>query len=367
MAIGTMIGIGAGLSAATGIGSSLLNKKSVSDTNQTNMQIAQMNNEWSEKMMEKQMQYNSAMNDKQFGQAKELQQIQNDFQTEMWNKTNEYNSPAAQRERLQQAGLNPYMMLSGGSAGTATAMNGSSASAPSAGSVGLPSPSQVQAIPAQYDFSSVGSSVVAGLDLYQKSQLMKSEQANVDASTDQLRIENKYRGMKLVAEIAEKMANSKNTEVRSAYQQILNEYAEQGIKTDLDIKNQTLANMKETFRGLVLENAMTSEQLRVFPEQVRMQLGVSASQILLNKANSRLSEQKMVESVFNQWKSDAERIGIQQNNRILRQAAKDIVEKYYYEKEQIRLNRYPNGAQGMWNIIGNGFSQAGIWFDGLFK
>ena len=351
MAVGTMIGIGAGLSAATGIGSSLLNKHSVSNTNQTNMQIAQMNNQWSEKMMEKQMQYNSAMNDKQFGQAKELQQIQNDFQSDMWNKTNEYNSPAAQRERLQQAGLNPYMMLSGGSAGTATAMNGSSVSAPAAGSVGLPSPSQVQAIPSQYDFSSVGSSVMAGLDLYQKSQLMKAEQANVDASTDQLRIENKYRGMKLVSEIAEKMANTKNSDARSVYQQILNEYAEQGIKTDLDIKNQTLANMKETFRGLVLENAMTSEQLRVFPEQVRMQLGVSASQILLNKSNSNLSKQKMIESVYNQWKTDAERIGIQQNNSILRQASKDIVEKYYYEKEQIKNNQGPQGGDGLFNIM----------------
>lgn len=42
-----------------------------------------------------------------------------DYQTEMWNKQNAYNTPLAQRQRLKEAGLNPYMMLNGGSAGNA--------------------------------------------------------------------------------------------------------------------------------------------------------------------------------------------------------------------------------------------------------
>lgn len=42
-----------------------------------------------------------------------------DYQTEMWNKQNAYNTPLAQLQRLKEAGLNPYMMLNGGSAGNA--------------------------------------------------------------------------------------------------------------------------------------------------------------------------------------------------------------------------------------------------------
>ena len=136
MGLGALIGVSAGsalLGAGTSIAANKKNAQSVSDTNATNMAIAQMNNEWSEKMAQKQMDYNTLMNEKQFGQAKELQQIQNDYQTEMWNKTNEYNSASAQRQRLEDAGLNPYLMMSGGSAGSAVAMNGSSASAPSSG------------------------------------------------------------------------------------------------------------------------------------------------------------------------------------------------------------------------------------------
>lgn len=42
-----------------------------------------------------------------------------DFEVDMWNKTNEYNSATNQRARLEEAGLNPYMMMDGGNAGEA--------------------------------------------------------------------------------------------------------------------------------------------------------------------------------------------------------------------------------------------------------
>lgn len=42
-----------------------------------------------------------------------------DFEVDMWNKTNEYNSATNQRARLEEAGLNPYMMMNGGDAGEA--------------------------------------------------------------------------------------------------------------------------------------------------------------------------------------------------------------------------------------------------------
>lgn len=57
-----------------------------------------------------------------------------DYQTEMWNKQNAYNTPLAQRQRLKEAGLSPYLMMNGGSAGNAqSAPQGSQAQ-----SAGLP-------------------------------------------------------------------------------------------------------------------------------------------------------------------------------------------------------------------------------------
>ena len=37
------------------------------------------------------------------------------WQEKMWNKQNEYNTPLAQRKRLQEAGYNPWISGSGGS------------------------------------------------------------------------------------------------------------------------------------------------------------------------------------------------------------------------------------------------------------
>ena len=49
-----------------------------------------------------------------------IAQENNVFNERMVDKMNEYNSAKNQRARLEEAGLNPYLMLNGGSAGTAT-------------------------------------------------------------------------------------------------------------------------------------------------------------------------------------------------------------------------------------------------------
>lgn len=102
-----------------------------------------MNNAFNEKMFDKQVAYNKEMYQQQLGDqwkfyndskqnAWDLVANQQQFQTDMWNKNNEYNSASAQRERFEAAGLNPYMMMNGGSAGTAQTMSGSAGAAPPA-------------------------------------------------------------------------------------------------------------------------------------------------------------------------------------------------------------------------------------------
>ena len=84
-----------------GAGSSAIknsqNRQNVRETNQMNYKINQMNNQFNERMA--------------------IQQ--RNWQENMWNKENAYNTASAQRQRLEEAGLNPYMMMNGGSAGVA--------------------------------------------------------------------------------------------------------------------------------------------------------------------------------------------------------------------------------------------------------
>lgn len=72
---------------------------------------------------------------RQFGYQMEMAKWQNDINRENWQMQNEYNSPAAQMARLQEAGLNPNLVYNGGSATTAA---GSMAPAANPGTPNIP-------------------------------------------------------------------------------------------------------------------------------------------------------------------------------------------------------------------------------------
>ena len=95
-----MNAIGLGLGAASGLG----NIFSSAHSNSQNMKINRMNNEFNAREAEKARQY----------------------QTEMWNKTNEWNSPKNVRKRLEDAGYNPYLGLDSSNVGTAQSAGSSS-------------------------------------------------------------------------------------------------------------------------------------------------------------------------------------------------------------------------------------------------
>ena len=94
--------VAAGL--ATGAASLVGNLLGTSSSNSKNMQINKMNNEFNAREAEKARQY----------------------QTEMWNKANEWNSPKNVRKRLQDAGYNPYLGLDSSNVGTAGSAGSSS-------------------------------------------------------------------------------------------------------------------------------------------------------------------------------------------------------------------------------------------------
>lgn len=94
--------VGAGI--ATGIGSLVGNIVGTRSSNSQNMKINRMNNEFN---------------------AREAEKARN-YQTEMWNKTNEWNSPKNIRKRLEEAGYNPYLAMQSSNVGTAQSAGSSS-------------------------------------------------------------------------------------------------------------------------------------------------------------------------------------------------------------------------------------------------
>lgn len=134
-----------------GIGSSAIqnsqNRQNVRETNQMNYKINQMNNQFNERMA--------------------IQQ--RNWQENMWNKENAYNTASAQRQRLEEAGLNPYLMMNGGSAGVAQSA-GTGATASSSGNAVMQ--------PFQADYSGIGSSIG---NIFQY-ELMQSEKSQLQGA-----------------------------------------------------------------------------------------------------------------------------------------------------------------------------------------
>lgn len=120
---------------------SSMSARSQRKTNEMNLKINQMNNDFNAKEAEK-------------ARA---------FQLDMWNKENAYNTPTAQRERMEQAGYNAYMNPA--DAGSASGMSSTT-------SASAASPAVMQAT----DFSSLGE---VGVRLAQELKLF-SEKKGLD-------------------------------------------------------------------------------------------------------------------------------------------------------------------------------------------
>ena len=141
--MGLLAGIATGIGA---LGGALFGKKSTDSANKTNLKINQMNNDFN---------------------AREAQKAR-DFQLDMWNKENEYNSASSQRKRLEEAGYNPYM--SDAQAGTAAGVSGTSA-ATAAGA----SPQ----VPYTPDFQSVGVNLASALKMMSEKKQTDIENLNM--------------------------------------------------------------------------------------------------------------------------------------------------------------------------------------------
>lgn len=63
----------------------------------------------------------AAANKKQFKYQKEAMALQDQYNRSLWDYQNTYNTPQAQMERLQAAGLNPHLIYGGGSANAGNA------------------------------------------------------------------------------------------------------------------------------------------------------------------------------------------------------------------------------------------------------
>lgn len=148
--------------------------QAVRETNQMNYQIAQQNNAFNERM---------------------------------WNLQNEYNSPTAQRARLEAAGINPYLMLDGSSTGVAQ-------SAPTADQSGT------QIAP------DIGNTIAGGYES------MGNSVASAAGQIAQMVYQNDLQN----ANVAKIKADAQNSDIQNQYDALRNQFAAAQFLADLRLK-----------------------------------------------------------------------------------------------------------------------------------
>lgn len=264
--------------------SSIGNAVSTNKTNKTNMSINQMNND-----------FNAA-------EAEKARQ----FYLDMWNKTNEYNSASASRSRLEEAGLNPYLMMNGGSAGTAQS---SGSFAPASASAPLSMQRQ--------DFSGLSNTLSSALQIANQT---KETNANVQTLQSQKSLYD--------AQANSILSNVDWWKLGPEYKKWsqMTGLARAGLQFQTDkqnLRNMTWSgNLVQAQRiGVLLDNKSKTVINKYLDEGQRLQLDLMASQYYDSMASGHLKYQQAKSEITKRIVMLAEAKGMQISNNVAAQTA----------------------------------------------
>lgn len=173
---------------------------------------------------------------------RDIAEQNNKFNERMWNLQNEYNTPSMQRARLEAAGLNPYLMMDGGSAGVAE-------SAPTADTSGS------QVVP------DIGSTIAGGY------QAMGNSISSAASQIAQMSFQNDLQQ----ANVDKTKAEAQNASLQNQYDSLRNDFATAQFLVDLRLKqkqgdiseydaNFLRDSMQDRLDSVKFQNTLTGSQ-----------------------------------------------------------------------------------------------------------
>lgn len=287
----------------------------------------------------------------------QIAQQNNAFNERMWNMQNEYNTPSAQRARLEAAGINPYLMLDGSSTGVAQ-------SAPTADTSGTQvAPDVGSTIAGGYQSlgSSISSAAAQIAQMSFQNDLQKANVAKVNAEAKNADLQNTYDGLRNQFAAAQFLADLRLKQYQGKISKYDAQYLRDSLEDRLDsVKFQnTLSGSQVSYynqmAGLTdVQRKIEETNLKWLPREKQVSIMVAiqnartaASQMRLNNSSAR---NMIAMSALNA----ANAAGVRLDNK-LKDAVFDLsvglvenqYQKGYFEKEQ-----YAGG----WNLgtVGQG-------------
>lgn len=297
-----------------------------------------MNNEYNERMFNQQLEYNQDM----FNQQVDYDWKKTQYQTEKNNAAQlaavgmqqEYNSAVNQRKRLEAAGLNPYLMMSGGNAGTASAVSSSAGTGGSPSAMGVNAPTASPAVMQAFrpDFSGVTGVIQTLLDIDAQKGVRDAQADFYRQQAAGFKVDNKYKAEKILWEIYNSKAdyNLKNS------QEALNNmnFASMQAKFSSDVskaeREATYAAwqndlIKAQIAWQQIQGLLGAKELKYFDQNALLQLSIGAAQQYSLVAAGKASEAQAKQAIANSVKLYAETQGIKVDNYVKMNTANALI------------------------------------------
>lgn len=303
----------------SGVGSLVGNTLSTSSSNSKNMQINKMNNEFNAREAEKARQY----------------------QTEMWNKTNEWNSPKNVRKRLQEAGYNPYLGLDSSNVGTAQ-----SAGSSSPASAAPP----IQNNPLQFD--GIQNALSTAIQMDNATKVSNAEVSNLQ-------------GQKSLsdAKAADTLSNIDWYKLTPEYRNWLQTTGMSRAQLSFNTDRQNLENMQWINKiqraqrtDILLSNDSKRTINKYLDSSQSLQLKMMANQSFQAFASGRLSLQQCKTEVAKQLMYMAETEGQKISNRVASETADQLIGalQWQYSSDEMYARGYAGYARQAGQSRGKG-------------
>lgn len=281
------------ITAAGGVISQLLANSSQSSTNKMNLQIQRENNQFNKEMMEE-------------NQA---------WQEKMWNNENAYNTPTAQRQRLEAAGLNPYLMMDGGSSGTAGSVG--SVSTASSGASGNQQPNDYSIL------ANLAPQIIQAEQAEKQNEKLRADTELTEETAKGLRISNAYKNAKEQWELLRLIKDTDNKDLQNEGQAIYNRL--QALQesfledTEVDRRNKVYYESQNEFlksKGQEIENQMNDERLKMLPKQLKQEFRNLVAEYYVLVSQKKLNEDTASYYISMKALDDAKKAGVDIDNDI---------------------------------------------------
>lgn len=253
-----------GASIGTDLIGGIFNYKSQKKALQQQMKMQQMNFDFQREMFDKQVSYNK----------------------EMWNAENAYNTPLAQANRLLQAGLNPYLAMGGSNTGTASGVNGTS---PYSGNGG-------QLIAPQLNTGRASDTLANMVSQDEQLKAMKLDNEKRQIDNIMRQEEQKWQVMNIMMDINEQLSRTNDNDARANLNWILGSLEESlmGVRVGQAVANvaNTEADTAYKIANTALvkaENKLKSLDIKYYDARYLSEKALMAAKIAETKAREHAS------------------------------------------------------------------------------